>query len=316
MIKFNGVAKSRIFLEVLEQAKRLAPAPRPILITGERGSGKEAVARFIHDCSGRPAGKFVAINCASFNDELLNSEIYGHEKGSFTGAMEKKTGRLEQADGGTLFMDEVGNMSLPFQEKILRVVEYQEFERLGGLEKIRVNVRFISATNANLEELMNEKLFRRDLYDRLAFAILKLPPLRQRKADIPHLIVHFVRALHEEMPNIPQRSFQRETVEAMLDYYWPGNIRELKNIVERLYLYGSKSAISPDALPPEITGKATTGDSFHEQVEAFKETLVKNALFECSGNQRAAAQKLDMTYDQLRHYYKKYTQASHKNLRI
>jgi DNA-binding NtrC family response regulator len=306
-MEFNGVAKSGAYLKLLVEAEKLAALPRPVMILGERGTGKEVLARFIHENSPRKNKKFIPINCAAFNDELLNAEIYGHEKGAFTGASERKAGKLEQADGGTLFMDEVGNMSLPFQEKILRVIEYQQFERIRGSELIKVDVRVLSATNADLEELMDEKLFRRDLYDRLAFARLEIPPLRRRKEEIPHLIVHFVRALHEEIPNLPGRTFRKDTVEAMMDYYWPGNIRELKNMVERLYAFGSDPFIGIDALPPEITGSAiAVGTSFSEQVENFKANLIKNALAECGGNQRKAARKLKMTYDQFRHFYRKY----------
>ena len=207
-------------------------------------------------------------------------------------------------------MDEIGNMSAAFQDRILRVVEYQEFERVRGTETIRVDVRVISATNANLEELMEEGVFRRDLYDRLTFAVLKVPPLRHRKAEIPHLIVHFVQKLHEEIPNLVRKQFHRSAVEAMMDYYWPGNVRELRNTVERVYLYSGDELIMPAALPDEITGSGITGDSFHEKVEAYKKQLILEKLAETNQNQRQAAQELGMTYDQFRHYYRKYTQAS------
>ena len=188
-------------------------------------------------------------------------------------------------------------------------MEYQKFQRLSGSETIEVNVRIVSATNADLEEMMGENLFRRDLYDRLTFAEIHLPPLRQRKEDIPHLIVYFVRALHKEIPNIKQRTFKRETVEQMMDYYWPGNIRELKNVVERVYLYGEDDVIFPSALPHGIGGESMEeiiGDSFDEKVETFKRKLVLEALEKNGGNQRRAAESLKMTYDQFRHFYKKY----------
>ena len=293
---------------VLARAKQYAAIPRPLLIRGERGTGKELMANFIHSASTRVDKPFVAINSAAFNDELLNSEIYGFEKGAFTGADKRKIGRLEQADGGTLFMDEIGNMSMSFQEKILRVMEYQKFERLGGHDSIQVDVRIISATNADLEEMMDENLFRRDLYDRLTFAEINIPPLRQRKEDIPHLIVHFVRKLHEEIPNIRQRTFRRETVQQMMEYYWPGNIRELKNVVERVYLYGEEEIIYADELPKNIGGSLLeiVGDSFDEKVDAYKKTLLLDTFERCGKNQRKAAEKLKMTYDQFRHFYRKY----------
>jgi DNA-binding NtrC family response regulator len=204
-------------------------------------------------------------------------------------------------------MDEIGNMSASFQERILRVVEYQEFERVGGRAAIRVDVRIISATNANLEELMRDGLFRRDLYDRLTFSTIDLPPLRRRREEIPHLVVHFVGALHEEMPGLPRKRFQSETVEAMMDYYWPGNVRELRNMVERLYLYSAGDTIVPSDLPPEVTGTKIIGDTFHERVEQFRKQLIMTALIEAGNNQREAARGLGMTYDQFRYYYRKYS---------
>lgn len=304
--EFAGVAKSRAIRHVLDQATQFASIPRPILIRGERGTGKELVARFIHQNSNRAGNPFVAMNCAAFNDELLNAEIYGHEKGAFTGATETRIGKLEQADTGTLFMDEIGNMSAAFQDRILRVMEYQKFERVRGTRTIRVDVRMISATNANLEELMAENLFRRDLYDRLTFAVLNLPALRNRRDDIPHLVVHFVRELHEEIPNLMQKSFERETIEAMMDYHWPGNIRELRNIVERVYVYGMNERIVPADLPAEFAGGVPSGNSFHDQVEAFKKQLIENALAQNGNNGRAAAEALQMSYDQFRHFYRKF----------
>ena len=307
MSHFKGIAESPTILRVLDQARQFAPFPRPILIRGERGVGKELIARFIHDNSDRKDRAFVPINCAAFNDELVHAEIYGHEKGAFTGATETRIGRLEQADGGTLFFDEIGSMSLPFQEMILRVIEYQEFRRIRGTQKIKVDVRVVSATNANLEELMEENLFRRDLYDRLTFAELNVPPLRRRRKDIPPLIVHFVQSLQEEMPNLPEKTFGSATVQAMLDYYWPGNVRELRNIVERLYLYSAGIVIKPDDLPPQISGSEITGDSFHDKVEQYKQQLILSTLSDCNGNQRQAADELRMTYDQFRHFYRKFT---------
>ncbi len=301
------ITKSQKFLKVLDMARQFAKIPRPILIRGERGTGKELLAQYIHQESERKDNPFVTMNCAAFNDELLNAEIYGHEKGAFTGADQTKIGKLEQANGGTLFMDEIGNMSISFQDRILRVIEYQEFERVRGTQKIKVDVRVISATNADLEELMNENLFRRDLYDRLTFAELRLPALRHRREDIPHLIVHFVKKLQEEIPNLIAKTFTRDSVEVLTDYYWPGNVRELKNIVERVYLYGSNEKIKPGDLPPEITGTAILGNSFQEKVEEFRKQLILNTLAECDNSQRKAAAVLEMTYNQFRHYYRKYT---------
>ncbi|MCM8530989.1 MAG: sigma-54 dependent transcriptional regulator [Lentisphaeraceae bacterium] len=308
---FKGIARSKVMKNLTAKAAQIAKIPRPVMIRGERGTGKELMADYIHKASPRANNSFVAINCAAFNDELLNSEIYGHEKGAFTGADSRKIGRLEQASGGTLFMDEIGNMSSSFQERILRVVEYQKFERLSGTETIDADVRIVSATNADLEEMMDENLFRRDLYDRLTFAEIQIPPLRQRREDVPHLIVHFVRDLHLEIPNIVPRTFKRETVEQMMDYHWPGNIRELKNVVERVYLYAEENVILPDSLPREIGGTtfAITGDSFDEKVDQFKKKLIFEALETARGNQKQAAESLEMTYDQYRHFYRKYRES-------
>ncbi len=307
MTEFPGVALSRAFRRVLEQAEKVARFPRPVLIRGERGTGKELLARHIHALSRRADGPFVAVNCAAFTDTLLGSEFYGHERGAFTGAERRRIGRLEQADGGTLFLDEIGNMPQAFQEKILRVIEYPTFERVGGSESVEVDVRVISATNADLQELMADGLFRRDLYDRLSVAVLDVPPLRQRREDIPRLIVHFVRRLRREIANLPPRRFLQQTVEVMVDYYWPGNVRELRNIVERAYLYGSGDAVRPDDLPPEVAGRQIAGESFDEKVEEFRRQLIADALAESGGNQREAARSLHMTYDQFRYYYRKYS---------
>ena len=312
MVKFQGVAHSAVMREILEQARSSASLPRPVLIRGERGTGKELLARYIHDCSPRNKGVFQAVNCAAFNDELLNAEIFGYEKGAFTGANEDRPGRLEQCDGGTLFLDEVGSMSSAFQDRILRVLEYQKFERMGGSKLREVDVRIISATNAPLEDMMSEGLFRRDLYDRLTFVELNLPPLRQHREDIPYLIVRFVQELQLEIPNLQERAFMRETVEAMMDYYWPGNIRELKNMVERLYVFTESDSISPDDLPDVITGTSDRDKSFTQRVELFKRRLIKETLEECGGNQRAAARNLQMSYDQFRHYYRKFIQGTIK----
>lgn len=304
--RFTGVATSTRMKTLLRQAERVAQVPRAVLIRGERGTGKELLARFIHDASQRADQPFVAINCAAFSETLMDAELFGHEKGGFTGASDTRPGRLEQADGGTLFLDEIGNMPAAVQERILRVLEYQSFERVRGHRTVKVDVRLVSATNAELESLMAEGLFRADLYDRLTFAELSLPPLRQRVEELPHLVVHFVRNLHQEMPNLPPRTFDRATVEAMMEYHWPGNIRELKNVVERVFVFGNADRITPDELPPEVAGMRTTGSSFHEQVEAFKRQLIEKALSEANGNQRAAAEGLAMTYDQFRHFYRKF----------
>jgi DNA-binding NtrC family response regulator len=305
-MEYTGVAQSKVMQKLLAKVAKIAKVPRPILIRGERGTGKELMANYIHRASSRVSENFVTINCAAFTEKLIASEMFGHEKGAFTGANEQRIGRMEQAHKGSLFMDEIGIMPMNFQEQILRAVEYQTFERVGSSKAIKVDVRLISATNANLEELMEEKLFRRDLYDRLTFAEIELPSLRQRKDDIPSLIIHFVKLLHEEMPSLQERKFRSNTVEILMDYYWPGNIRELKNIVERLYLFGDTPYIEEHELPAIISGADYLGLSFDERVENFKRKLILKAYEDSAGNQSEAARQLQMTYSQFRHFYQKY----------
>jgi psp operon transcriptional activator len=302
----NIIGKSSGLLEVLQKAETFAPVPRPLIIRGERGTGKEILALFIHSKSHFHEGPFVAVNCAVFNDELLASELFGHEKGAFTGAVSQRRGCLEKAAGGTLFFDEVGNMSLRFQESLLRVLETKKFERLGGREMLTANARFIFATNADLEAMMVQGDFRKDLYDRIAFVTLTLPPLRQRREDIPLLIAHFTRMLTSEIPNFEPRRFSAQAVRQMIQYYWPGNIRELKNVVERLLLQPGDDMVLTSDLPLEITAAAPAGKNFNEKVEAFKKHLVLSAWLDSGKNQKKAADKLGVSYDQFRHYFRKY----------
>lgn len=287
---------------LLRQMEKVSRLPRPVIVRGERGTGKEMVARHLHDLSPRAGRPFVVLNCAAFNDELLGSEIYGHEKGAFTGADRKYSGKLEQADGGTLFLDEVGNMSPAFQERILRVVEYQQFQRLKGSETIKVDVRVVSATNADMEALIKEGSFRADLYDRLAFATLELPPLRKRREEIPQLVEYFVASLKEEIPNLEAARFGPTAMKRLQEYHWPGNIRELRNVVERCCCYSLDQVIAVEDLPAEIAGSRMPAESgYEEQVSEFKRQLLVRALEESGGNQKEAAQRLRLSYDQFRH---------------
>jgi DNA-binding NtrC family response regulator len=301
-----GVGECSAFTEVVKQASIFAKVNRPILIRGERGTGKELIARFVHQQSQRRQSNYIAVNCAAFQEELFLSEMFGHEKGAFTGATSSKPGKLELANHGTLFLDEIANMARTAQEKLLRVIEYQKFERLGSAASIEVDVRIIAASNAPLEEMMKSGEFLPDLYDRLCFAELTLPPLRKRREDIPMLINHIVEQLHREIPDLEQKTFTQSAVKELQAYYWPGNIRQLKNIVERLYIFDEDGVIHASELPLEITAVEPLGKSFHEKVRAYEKTLLANALKDCNGNQRAAAKHLDMSYDQFRHFYKKY----------
>lgn len=301
-----GVGETSIFRSVVREATKFAGLPRPILIRGERGTGKELLARFIHRQSGRAEKPYVVVNCAAFQDELFVAAMFGHEKGAFTGAVEARRGKLELANGGTLFLDEVANMTRTVQEKLLRVIEYQRFERLGGTRSIEVDVRVIAATNAELEALMESGTFLPDLYDRLSFAELTLPPLRKRRDDIPALIEHIVAQLHEEIPDLEPKTFTAGAIKDLQAYHWPGNIRQLKNVVERVYIFDEDRTVHSSELPIEITSLEPLGGTFEEKVIAYEKTLLLNALKDSLGNQRAAAKRLGMTYDQFRHYYKKY----------
>ncbi|MBF0196109.1 MAG: sigma-54-dependent Fis family transcriptional regulator [Planctomycetes bacterium] len=314
---FQGLAKGESILTLLESARRFAAFNRAILIRGERGTGKELLARYIHHHSPRRDKPFITINCAAFQKELLSAELYGHERGAFTGADSRRIGRLEQAHGGTLFLDEIGNMPVEFQENILRVIEYQEFERVGGRDKITVDVRFISATNAPLEDMSAEQNFRADLLDRISFASLTMPPLRQRRDEIPALIAFMVQKLQVEIPDLPQKKFQRDSIDQLVDYHWPGNLREFKNVIERLYLGPSGQLISPADLPPEIQGvnEELEVGSFHDRVEGYKRQLILETLVKNDWKQTLSATSLDMSFDSFRHHYRKFKMDDEKKRR-
>ncbi|HCR1924774.1 TPA: phage shock protein operon transcriptional activator, partial [Enterobacter kobei] len=231
--KDNLLGEANSFLEVLEQVSRLAPLNKPVLIIGERGTGKELIANRLHYLSGRWDGPFISLNCAALNENLLDTELFGHEAGAFTGAQKRHPGRFERADGGTLFLDELATAPMLVQEKLLRVIEYGELERVGGSQPLQVNVRLVCATNANLPERVAEEKFRADLLDRLAFDVVQLPPLRERRSDIMLLADQFAIQMCRELglPLFP--GFSDYAKETLLAYHWPGNIRELKNVVER-----------------------------------------------------------------------------------
>ncbi len=304
--RYEVVGESESFLGVIEEARRIARVPRPVLIRGERGTGKELVAAYIHYHSDRAEKAFVTVNCAAFHGNLLESELFGHEKSAFTGADRRKIGRFEQADGGTLFLDEIGNMAQDFQEKILRVLEYQKFERVGGTETIETDVRVVAATNADLETMMKEGRFRPDLYDRLSFKELRIPPLRDRHGEVPLLVEHFRRRISAEIPWVAERQFTEGAMKVLGRYPWPGNVRQLKNIVERLLCAGDDPKIDTREVARELEDREQSAGGFKERIEALERQLVLDALLRCGGNQRAAAEDLDLTYDQLRHLYKKY----------
>ncbi len=304
---------------VMLKIEKVAPLPRPVLVLGPRGTGKELVARAIHTLSPRASEPYITINCAAVAESLLESELFGHEEGAFTGATKQKEGKFELADGGTLFLDEIGNMSLEFQAKILRVLEYQRFERVAGSESIQVNVRVIAATNADLKQAMAEGKFRADLYDRLAFEVITLAPLAQRLEDVPVLAAHFLARFRQEVAGITVREISAGALDRFAQYDYPGNVRELKNIVERaVYMAQGEVLTEADvdgALPPEAHAGATpAGLSFaddprlplDERVDNYEAWLCRDALERTRFKQKEAAQLLGLTYDQFRQRYRKY----------
>jgi len=317
--RWQIVGDSDALRSVMQVVERVAPVPRPVLVLGERGTGKELLARAIHHLSPRSSEPFMTINCAAVPETLLESELFGHEEGAFTGATRQKEGKFELADGGTLFLDEIGNMSLDFQAKILRVLEYQRFERVAGSESIQVDVRVIAATNADMQRQMDEGKFRRDLYDRLAFEVISLPPLRERMDDVPTLAVHFLDRFREEVSGIRIREISAEALDRLAAHDFPGNVRELKNVVERA-VYSARGTVLEAgdveaALPPDSESRANEVDaSFVDdpslplgaRVEAFERALCRDALERARYKQRDAAELLGVTYDQFRQRYRKY----------
>ncbi|RTE87137.1 MULTISPECIES: phage shock protein operon transcriptional activator [Gammaproteobacteria] len=229
----NLIGESNSFLSILEHVSQAAPLDKPVLIIGERGTGKELIAQRLHYLSKRWDQPYLKLNCAALNDNLLESELFGHEAGAFTGASKKHEGRFERADGGTLFLDELANTSALVQEKLLRVIEYGEFERVGGSKTVKVDVRLVAATNEDLPSLAERNKFRADLLDRLAFDVITLPPLRERPEDILILAEHFAIQMARELKLECFAGFTTKAKQTLQEYEWPGNIRELKNVVER-----------------------------------------------------------------------------------
>jgi len=249
--KYEIVGQSSTLRGVLESVKRAAPTNATVLLLGESGVGKELVARTIHRNSPRAGQRFVQVNCAAIPEELIESELFGHEKGSFTGATEKQLGKFEQADRGTIFLDEVGDMSPKTQAKVLRVLQEQEVERLGSARTIKVDVRVIAATNKNLEEAIQRSEFREDLYFRLNVIPIVVPPLRERRDDIPLLVQHFAKSISDEH-NLKPKRFDVTAMDALKSYRWRGNIRELRNAIERLMIMTAGDVVRLEDLPAEV----------------------------------------------------------------
>jgi psp operon transcriptional activator len=327
--KTEALGESEAFFKFQERLSRVAQVDRPVLIVGERGTGKELAVSKLHYLSTRWQGPLVALNCAALSPTVLESELFGHEAGAFTGATRQRMGRFEASDGGTLFLDEIGLIPVTIQEKILRVVEYRQFERVGGSHPVRVDVRIIGATNADLPQLADEGKFKRDLLDRLSFEVLFLPPLRERTGDIELLIRHFATRMALELGWRDVPVFSDEAMASLERYTWPGNIRELKNVIERAVYasggsmveevtfdpfnspYGDNGANdvasdsgngSPAPVEPFIPGV----DSLEEKVREMEVTALRSALESTKFHQGEAAKLLGLSYHQFRGLYRKH----------
>ncbi len=292
----NIIGNSPQMLDVFEKVKKVAPTKANVLIVGESGTGKELIAKAIHHHSPRRIKPFIPINCGALTPTLLESELFGHEKGAFTGAFKQKLGRFELANNGTLFLDEISEITPELQVKLLRVLQEQIFERVGGTQSIKVDVRIISATNKDLKKLMDQNIFREDLYYRLNVVQINLPPLRERTGDIPLLINKFVKEFCKEN-NKPTMTISSKAMNLLQGYHWPGNVRELRNTIEGIVVMATGDKILPEHLPPEITAlskenvvKIKAGTSIKD---AEKE-LIRATLIQVKGNRTKAANMLGL----------------------
>ena len=334
------IGQSLAFLDAVERTSRAAPLNRPVLVIGERGTGKELIAERLHHLSSRWAGPLIVMNCAALPENLIEAELFGHEAGSFTGAAKTRHGRFEEADGGTLFLDELGTLSMPAQDRLLRATEYGEITRIGASKPISVDVRIVAATNENLPAQVDKGKFRADLLDRLSFEVITLPPLRAREGDVPVLAEHFGRRMSAELewPNWP--GFSPRAMAELEAYHWPGNVRELRNVAERA-VYRHEDPERPieeimfdpfhSPWAPSATGAAvsrplaapvdaatagsegappampsTTTNDFRAAVAEYERALLEDALKRNRFNQRATAAALNLSYDQLRHALKRH----------
>ena len=339
------VGQSSSFLDAVERASRAAPLDRPVLVIGERGTGKELIAERLHHLSSRWDGPLITMNCAALPETLIEAELFGHEAGAFTGATKARPGRFEEANNGTLFLDELATLSSPAQDRLLRAIEYGEVTRIGASRPLEVDVRIVAATNEHLPRLVEQGRFRADLLDRLSFEVVTLPPLRHRESDIPVLADFFGRRMGLELGWEGWPGFSEEAMGRMLAYSWPGNVRELRNVIERaVYRWqddrapiddiqfdpfespwipaandnpaaGQAALAAPAAaqsVVPAETGQALASydpascADFRLAVAEYEKAILSAALEKCRWNQRAAAAALSMTYDQLRHAMKRH----------
>lgn len=331
------LGESEVFLRFNDLISKAAKVDRSILVIGERGTGKELAARKLHYLSPRWENPLITVNCAALPPSLIETELFGHESGAFTGAQKSRKGRFEEAEGGTLFLDEIGLIPLVVQEKILRVVEYGTFEKVGSSHSHKVDVRIIGATNADLKELCRQGKFKEDLLDRLSFEVLFLPPLRERGEDIILLANYFATRMGAECNKEEMPYFSNDLVEKLLNYSWPGNVRELKNVIERAVYRSSLPEITEidfnpfdnpflkkeepkldeptkpleESIKPIINKEEENGKLELKNFQINRRNLeleyLKQALDEGNGNQREAAKLLDLSYDQLRGLYRKFS---------
>jgi len=319
------LGESPSFLRILEEVSQVAPLDKTVLLVGERGTGKELIAARLHFLSNRWEGQYLKMNCAAISDSLLETELFGHEAGSFTGATRTHHGRFERAHAGTLFLDELATTSPLVQEKLLRVIEYGEFERVGGNKTLYCDVRLIAATNEDLPRLARQGKFRSDLLDRLAFDVLTLPPLREREDDILLLADHFAVGMANELGREYFPGFSEDVKNRLSEYAWPGNIRELKNVIERcVYRHDGEDPVAEIVFDPfdspfrpvDENGSDQSVEKLNHPVEfpidlkkavqSFEINRIEQAMTRAKHNQRKAADLLQLTYHQLRGYLKKY----------
>jgi len=303
----NIIGKSNAMRDVFRQIQQVAPSDRTVLIRGESGTGKELAARVIHYSSPRSEGPFTRLDCAALNDNLLECELFGHEKGAFAGAIQSRKGRLKEANGGTLFLDEIGDLSPVTQVKLLRVLKERRFERVGSNVTVKTNARIIAATNRDIEKAVDEGRFRQDLYSRINDSSIILPPLRGRKDDVLLLADHFVEQYSKKMGKDIRR-ISTPAIDMMVAYHWPGNVRELENCIERAVLWSTDGVVHAHHLPPTLqTSDASdtigTG-SFKDRINLFERDLIVDALKRCNGNLTATARDLKATPRIIRHRVK------------
>ncbi len=290
----NIIAQSPSMLKILDTIRRISDSDLPVLILGESGTGKELIANAIHQNSNRSEGRFVPINCAGLSETLLEDELFGHVKGAFTGAAADRPGRFEHADGGTMFLDEIGDMPAAMQAKLLRVLENGEVVRVGANESIRVDVRIISATNTDLAGRVEDKIFREDLYFRIKGVTIEIPPLRQRREDIPLLVEHFIR-IASESHNTSIKGVEPDVKRVLMAYPWPGNIRQLRNVVENMVVLAGDDKLTVGDLPQELfdPNKGSTAGQLDQlagiTIEQAEKELIRNTLRMVSGNREQAA---------------------------